>query len=257
MIEKEIDVSKNFFRVSAKSFSKIPGSPIAYWVSEKCISAFNNASIGDIAEVITGMTIGDNNLYLRLWYEIDIRKSIFTAKKMIDIDLEKTYWIPYSKGGLRRNWYGNYEYLVNWSKNKYFNRAKTTLRHLYLKDAITWPFITSGMFSARVLPSGSLWDVAGSPCFFDDELKKYYALGFLCSKPCNYILKILNPTINAQAIDIAHLPYVETKDYYDKVLNLVTENIALSRDDWDSFETSWNFKCHPLVRLAKKKQEGR
>ena len=113
---------KNRYTAQQSNFSKIPGSPVAYWVSESFSDNFQKTNIGNVAEVITGMTIGDNHLYLRLWHEVAHSKAIFNATSMDAIDLSKTYWIPYSKGGPRRNWYGNYEYLVNWSKKDKFNR---------------------------------------------------------------------------------------------------------------------------------------
>lgn len=173
---------KNFFRASAEDFKKIPGSPVAYWAGTIC-DCFQKKNIGSLANVITGMTIGDNALYLRLWFEVSRSRIAFNAKIMAQVDFGKTYWIPYSKGGARRNWSGNYEYVVNWAKHGNFNRAKTTLSHLYLKEALTWPFITSGRFSARFLPEGSLWDVAGSPCFVESQDMEMYILGFLHYHP--------------------------------------------------------------------------
>ena len=166
---------------------------------------------------------------------------------MNEVDISSSFWIPYSKGGTRRNWYGNNEYVVNWSKKDKFNRSKTTLQRLYLKEAVTWPFITSGMFSARYLPQGFLWDVAGSPCFFRTKDELNYTLAFLCTKLANVILKITNPTINIQAIDIANLPLKIEAEKTDNVSAIATKNISLSRVDWDAFETSWDFKHHPLI----------
>lgn len=237
-----------FYEASAQNFAKIPGAPVAYWVSESFSDNFQKPNIGNTAEVITGMTIGDNNLYLRLWYEVAYSKVIFNATNMEAVDISKTNWIPYSKGGPRRNWYGNYEYLVNWSKKDRFNRSKTTLQHLYLKDGVTWPFVTSGGFSARLLPVGFLWDVAGSPCFFRNENTKLYVLGALCSNSVNYILRVVNPTINVQAVDISRLPLPDiNEEGKGIVISLVEKNINISRHDWDAYETSWDFKKHPLV----------
>lgn len=236
---------KYLYETSDSNFSKIPGSPIAYWVGKGFFDAFTKQKISDYADVITGMTIGDNNKHLRLWFEVWRNKIALKCNSMSQVDLQKTVWIPYSKGGERRNWYGNYEYVVNWSKKDNFNRSKTTLQHLYLKEALTWPFITSGDFSARLLPQGFLWDVAGSPCFFKDREDEYYTLGFLCSKVANYILKVINPTINVQAVDIAHTPLII--DNKREVIDIASESISLSCSDWDSFETSWDFKKHPLI----------
>lgn len=236
-----------YYETSSENFSKIPGSPIAYWVSKKFLNSFEKEKLSKYGEIITGMTIGDNNKYLRLWYEVKENKIAFKKSNMNLIDLNETNWIPYSKGGQRRNWYGNYDYIVNWSQNMNFNRPKSTMKHLYLKRALTWPFITSGKFSARRLPEGSLWDVAGSPCFFEDKRIENTILAFLCSKVSDYILNVINPTINVQAIDINNLPF-EIDDFLIDHCNIITEiNCELSKDDWDSFETSWDFKIHPFV----------
>ena len=195
------------------------------------------------------MTIGDNNLYLRIWHEVAVDKINIGKKNMKDIEIVEKYYIPYSKGGQRRNWYGNYDYIVNWSKKDNFNRAKTTLQRLYLREAITWPFVTSGNFSARILPNGFLWDVAGSPCFFYDIQVERIALAALCSKPINYILTVVNPTINVQAVDIARLPFsLPNCDLQVQVSHIANACIKLSKIDWDSFEISWDFKKHPMVR---------
>ena len=239
--------NKIVYTASAHNFSKIPGSPIAYWVSKNFVKNYNNKAVSNYAQVITGMTIGDNNKYLRFWYELNFSTIAFGKRSMNEINLSRTKWIPYSKGGTRRNWYGNYEHVVDWSGRAKFNRSKTTLQHLYLLEAVTWPFITPGTFSAKILPQGSLWDVAGSPCFFKSKEMEYYCLGLLCSKCTDYILKVVNPTINVQAADIAQIPCIVEQGRIDLVNNFVTENMELSRYDWDAFETSWDFKKHPLI----------
>ena len=251
--EPEFFNKRNYHYPKQSNFSKIPGSPVAYWVSAGFVANYSKSKLGNYSDVITGMTIGDNNKYLRLWHEVNNKKVSFCASRMEEVDLSETNWIPYSKGGPRRNWYGNYEYVVNWAQKDHFNRSKTTLKHLYLKSGITWPFITSGDFSARFLPRGFLWDVAGSPCFFKDEITLKYALAALCSKSINYILKVVNPTINVQAIDIAQLPFTVDAHLAPLVVNNTERNISISAEDWDSYETSWDFKRNPLVngnRLA-------
>ena len=234
--------------IPQSNFSKIPGSPIGYWVSENMIKVFSKPSIDKIATVITGMTIGDNNKYLRIWNELSNRKLAIGKTKMSDINIVATKWIPYSKGGTRRNWYGGYDYVVNWSKKDNFNRSKTTLQHLYLKEAVTWPFICSTQFSAKQLPAGFLWDVAGSPCFFENKEDELYTLGFMASKLCNLILKISNPTINVQAVDIARLPIIKSNTDY--IIDLVKNSIDIAREDWNSSEVSWDFLGNELVRVG-------
>ena len=161
--------SENRYEAKQDDFKKIPGSPIAYWVSKKTINVFkNNNTLGEnIAEVITGMTIGNNDLYLRQWSEINKSEINLYVENINLIDLKTSPWIPYVKGGDTRRWYGNLEYLVNWSQSDNFNRAKTTLKHLYLQEGLTWNFLASTKFNMRYLPKGFLWDVMGSPCFVE------------------------------------------------------------------------------------------
>ena len=243
------------FHKKQESFLFIQGSPLAYWVSQAFITSFKGKKIKDFAEVITGITTGDNTLYLRLWSEVSSCKLSLNASNMNDVDLSKTYWFPYSKGGQRRNWYGNHEYVVNWNRKGEFNRSKTTLQHLYLREAVTWPFVTSGMFSAKYLPAGSLWDVAGSPCFFKNKNEMYYVLAFLCSRIADMTVKIVNPTINVQAVDIEKLPLIVDEGNYERIITFSQDNIEISRTDWDSYETSWDFNIHPFI-LYRRSRSG-
>lgn len=245
--QKKFSNEELLYTAKQKNFSKIPGSPIAYWASNNIVKTFEQEPFKKYANVITGMTTGNNNIFLRLWHEINFKKTYINQATIESIDLSNNYWIPYSKGGSRRNWYGNYEYVVNWSKKNEFNRSKTTLQHLYLKEAFTWPFITSGNFSARYLPKGFLWDVSGSPGFFDNPDDLFYALGFLCTPIANKLLKLINPTINVQSMDIDNLPLIYNQQSRGTILVGVKENVQLSKYDWDSFETSWDFEEHPFV----------
>ena len=248
-IEYSADGAKVYYpNISQKNFEKIPGCPIGYWVSEKMMACFSEDRLEKKATVITGMTIGDNNRYLRLWSELPYHSIALYKTSMSDIQLEDTKWIPYSKGGIRRNWYGGYDYVVNWSMKDNFNRSKTTLQYLYLKEALTWPFICSGKFSAKILPVGFLWDVAGSPCFIDDKTKLLYALAFLTTNVCAKILKISNPTINVQAIDIERLPFKISN--LENIASIASRNIDLCKQDWDAHETSWDFEQNELVYMA-------
>lgn len=247
MYLKSISVKdENYFESKTNIFSIIPSNPLAYWVGNNFINLFKQKKISDFSQVITGMTIGKNDLYLRLWYEIDINKELLKAKSMDELTDNK-YWIPYSKGGGRRNWYGLYEYVVNWSQKDKFNRSKTTLKHLYLKEAVTWPFITTTKFSARYLPEGSLWDVAGSPCFFENKDSLNYTLAFMCSCIADYVLSIINPTINVQAIDVSILPLLFDKNRKNEINEIVEKNIEISKKDWNQYETSWDFEKNPLI----------
>ena len=245
--EQEFYNRANYFQAKEKDFEKIPGSPIAYWVSDRIREIFKkNQKLGDIGEIISGMTIGKNDLYLKKWFEVNNSKVNLRKLKIDEINLEKKPWIPYSKGGEIRRWFGNNEWLVNWSHSNKFNRAKTTLKHLYLKEALVWNFISSSNFSMKYLENGFLWDIAGSPCFFKKELLNY-VLGFLLTKFSQNILNIMNPTINYQAIDIENMPFLYNENKANVIDNLVQQNISISKEEWDSRETSWDFEKLSLI----------
>ena len=240
-------VLKIKFKANQSSFDKIPGRPFSYWISSSLIKDFENKTINDYANVITGMTTGDNNKFLKLWYEIDYNGIAFDMKDQSDMKTNNKYWYPYSKGGNRRKWFGNYDYIVNWSLSNQFNRSKTTLKDLYFKKALTWPFISSGKFSARILDTGFLWDVAGSPCFVYDDNLYNYILGLLNTNIADEILKLVNPTINVQAIDLMKIPVIIDDNSLNKINNLVNENIDISKKDWNDYEISWDFIKNPLL----------
>ena len=245
-------LSKEYQHIANEiNFNKIPGSPISYWINDGVFKVFDSNKVGDYSEVITGMTIGDNNSFLRLWHEVAFDKISVYKESMNEVDTDNAYWIPYSKGGSRRNWYGNNEYIVNWSMKDSFNRSKTTLTRLYLKEAITWPFISGGKFSARYLPFGFLWDVTGSPCFFESRNDLNFHLAFLCSNVADFLLKITNPTIATQAIDIANIPIKYSIKNKSKIISIAEKSVEISKRDWDLFETSWDFIRHPLVNNNK------
>lgn len=241
-----------FYQADENDFSKIPGSPIAYWVSNRILDSFENGKLlGEVAEIVTGMSTGDNNSYLRYWFEVDDTKVAFYASNMERVNLSQTPWIPYNKGGEARKWYGNNDYVVKWSASEHFHRPRPSFSHLYLKEGITWSFVTSGMYSARYYPNGFLWDVAGSPCVIKEQDLLFYVLGFLSTKIANQILKIINPTINCQVVDMQNTPVLIDNKKIPEVKNISIDSVEISKSDWDSFETSWDFTEHPLVRLSK------
>ena len=242
---------QNYYSCNQKNLKLIPGTPICYWVSDKIINLYKNLlPLSEYADVITGMTIGDNDKYLRYWNEVANNKIAFNATNMDDIDLKQTNWIPYQKGGGYRKYYGFNDYVVNWKESNNFNRPKTTMKHLYLKKGITWSFIAI-TFSARMFNQGFLWDVGGSPMFIKDNKKYLYILAFLSTKIARELLNLINSTINFQAVDVATLPICIKNDetINERIEAKIKENIEIAKDDWDSFETSWDFKQHPLIRF--------
>lgn len=245
--KKENFYKANRYSVSVSNFKYTSGNAFSYWISEKVLANYCEPKLGDNGIVITGMTIGLNDKYLRLWHEVNFKKIAFYYDDIKKIDIKKNYWIPYSKGGLRVNWYGGYDYIVNWAENGNFNRSKTTMKDLYLKKAITWPFISGDNITAKILPKGFLWDVSGSPCFFDDKIFNY-VLALLVSKVSDIFVKAKNPTNNVQSNDIACIPFRYNKNISFEISNMVEECIRISKNNWDMKEISWDFKINPLLQ---------
>ena len=237
-----------FYEADQSNFSKIPGNPVAYWVSAQFLKAFEYGTpLDSIGEIVTGISTGKNDLYLRTWNEINIDSISIYVSNIDSIDLNTRKWIPYNKGGEARKWYGNNDYVVKWSESERFHRPRPTFKHLYLKEGLTWSFVTSGMFSARYYPNGFLWDVAGSPCVIRNHRLLLYTLAFLSTKIAGAILRMINPTINCQVDDIQRTPMIVDTEKLPVVSSIAQECIDVSKCDWDSYETSWDFKRNPLV----------
>jgi type II restriction/modification system DNA methylase subunit YeeA len=248
---------ENRYIAKQSNFSKIPGSPVAYWVSNEIFDAFsNNKSLSEYAITRNGMKTGDNERFLRLWYEVannDVNYSIREHSQTFNINSK---WFPYNKGGEFRKWYGNNEYVVNWQNQGYeiFEMAKHDKRNvqdypseLKFRSSGSWSLISSGSPAFRY-KEYNLSDIAGMS-FYGDKDKVLFLLGFCNTNIANNLLKILAPTINYQAGDIGRLPIIFSNE--NRVIEIVEENVVISKSDWDSFETSWDFKEHPLVRLSK------
>lgn len=239
---------KGSFTAQQDNFSKIPGSPVAYWVTDNFFQVFENGElISKNATPKQGMSTCDVNRFVKLWSEVDITKSnLFNTKN-------HNRWVRYNKGGEYRRWYGNRDYVVLWNGNGNLLKAnKAALRNQdsYFDEFIAWTKISSTLTGFRNFESDFLFDGAGGSLFLNDNKEKNYYLGFLNSKPCSVILNIISPTLNFNESHIGSLPLIKKSEYFAKVNELVEKNIELSRKDWDSFETSWDFKRHPLVEKA-------
>ena len=239
-----------FYEAQQANFSKIPGSPIAYWVSEKILDAYSIGKLfGDTSDVKIGMGTGKNDIFVREWWEINCKKIDYSLTDISQLDLSKARYFPYNKGGEFRLWYGNLQEVL-WFDTEGRTYMNTMSGHRengahdwYCHEGLTWSFISSSKFGVRYLPTGCFFDVAGSTVF--SRIDNKYTLGFLSSCVCFDILRILNPTLNYQAGNIKSLPIIFSRE--NEVDSLVDSNINLSKYDWDSYETSWDFKKHPLV----------
>lgn len=251
---------EKIYRAKQNDFKKIPGSPVAYWVNEKVYHVFENGvrfkTIGDTRQ---GMATSDVNRFTRLWYEVDCCNIGWNYSKLDSTEDGVHTWYPYIKGGTFRKWYGNEDYLVNWKFNgkevkeyaaKLYKSYSRTIKNIseYLKPCISWGMVTTNNLSVRYYPAGHIFDIAGCCCFSNDDVR-LYLLGFLNSCIANTFCKILNPTINMNVGDIGNLPLIVSKTYKEKVDFWVERCIELAKLDWNSFETSWDFKCHPLISV--------
>lgn len=238
------------FLATQSNFSKIPGSPIAYWVSERVREIFfSNRKFNTIATLFQGMITGNNDKFLRLWFEISKQFFLPNAKSVDDERLSLQYWVPYNKGGEARKWYGNQEYAVNFKeRGKNFVRGRYQFKDYYFKSCFSWTYITSASFIARYFPEGFIWDVHGSSAFLSSEEDTIYFLSLFASKVGNEFLQIINPTMSFQVENIASMPIVHSDVVqYAKILSVSSASISISRLDWDSHETSWDFKTPPLL----------
>jgi type II restriction/modification system DNA methylase subunit YeeA len=249
--EKERDYS-----IVQRNLNVISGFPIAYWVSDNDLSVFkNNIKLGEMASPRQGLATGENNRFLRFWYEVDINRAGFGYKSRSEANLSGKKWFPYNKGGEFRKWYGNSYYLVNWCNDGHeirnFKDEKGKLRSrpqnmdYYFSESITWSKVTIGGFSTRYEPLGFLFDVAGCSIFLEKENLKY-VLGLTNSKVTQRVLSFLSPTINYEVGHIANIPIIYS-DKKEIIIKLVEENIVIAKDDWNSNEISWDFTVHPLL----------
>mgnify|MGYP000376263685 CR=1 FL=1 len=232
-----------------EDFIKIPGGPIAYWLSADFIKLFEGEKVSDFGETREGLSPADNDRFLRLWPEISTKK---WNKK----------WYPYTKGGNYRKWYGNNEYVVNWENDgseirNNIDKATGRIRsHNYngtyaLKEGFTWTAISTYAASFRYVKGGFLFDSAGSMGFIVDHTLLKYVIANLNSKVAAEAFRFISPTIKFMPGQVASVPCHVNSKNKDKVTNVVDSNIEISQEDWDSFETSWDFTTHPLVNMSK------
>ncbi|WP_312046526.1 BREX-1 system adenine-specific DNA-methyltransferase PglX [Anaerotignum sp.] len=250
-------LAKKDLRIAQQeNFSKIPGSPIAYWVSEKMLSAFKNSiMLSENANPRQGLITGSVDSFVRKWYECDLTLLNFTSTN--DENDRKGTWFPYCNGGEYRRWYGNNDDVVNWENNgllvkgfvddKGKQRSRPQNQQYYFCEGGTWSAVTSGSLSVRYFPNGHLFSNAGMAIYSKHETL-ISLIAFLNSKLAKLYLSIFNEGLNYNQGDIAKLPIiVQSNDY---IKNICEQNISLSKNDWDSFETSWDFEKHPLVQLC-------
>lgn len=236
----------NYYYASKDNFFKIPGTPIAYWVNEALLDIYKNPLLSEFVDCKSGIMTGSDD-FIKIWFEVSLDKINFSCKTASDMGSYK--WFPLNSGGEFRKWFGNNSKIVNLynSGEEIKNKVKNyRLRDsdYYFKKGITWGRITSSNIAFREVIDGSLFGDAGPIAFVINRRK--YILGFLSSHVVKALLKITNPTMNFQINDIMNLPLI-ISDLEFVIEKIVTQNIEISKVDWDSFETSWDFERHPLL----------
>ncbi len=247
----------NVYLASVGKYELIPGKPVAYWLSDKFIESFTNKKVSDFGETREGITTANNDLFLKRWYEVKFEDICFNCPSQVESESMDSKWYPHHKGGAYRRWYGNYDYVINWQyggkevQNYKDNQTGRIRSHNYnleyvFREYATWSRISSENVGLRYSPIGFTFDSASAALFLPEHLLKY-GMGFVCSCIAKVMLSVLNPTIKIQPGDVADLPFIICEDKIHDVNENVERNIRFSKEDWDSFETSWDFKRHPLL----------
>ncbi|HOX41924.1 MAG TPA: BREX-1 system adenine-specific DNA-methyltransferase PglX, partial [bacterium] len=253
---------ENRFFVSEDDFNRIPGSPIAYWVSDKIRQIFNKSFIlKKIGDTRQGCATSDNNRFLRFWHEVNFSRIGLECATREEALKAKRRWFPYNKGGDFRRWYGNQEFVVDWENDgarllgyasELYGSATRTIKSIseYFKPSISWSKVTVSDVALRYYPKGFIFDVAGCSIFLKDEEALNYCLGFLNSHVAKAILKIISPTLNYEAGHMAVMPIL---NQWKKIKSIPSDDLVdISRADWDSRETSWSFSVQPILSSENK-----
>lgn len=246
-----------FYRRNADTFKQIPGTPIAYWASDALLDAFGNAKqLSEYGKPRQGLATGENARFVREWWEVDDCKSVYSCGSIQESIESACKWFPYNKGGDFRKWYGNNSSVVNWENDgqeirnykdqngRLLSRPQNT--NCFFSPSITWSKISSGSIAFRFKPAGHIFDVAGTSVFSDEESLKYLQ-GACNSSVIMRVASMLSPTLNFEVGQIATYPIIQNEEQEPLVNDMVDSCRELSKTDWDSFETSWDFKHNPLV----------
>lgn len=242
--EEEYLLHNSDYFISKDKFNLIPSKPIAYWISENMFKCFKSKSTSDYAKCCKGLDTGNNDLFLRLWFEVDLANT--------SINENNGWWIPYNKGGAFRKWYGNNFYLVNWKNEgsvlSAFKGSNIRNRCYHFKAGVTWSTTTGSSFSSRSSPEGFLFDSKGCMAFPNEGISIQMLLAEMNAKTYNYFLDIITPTLDFNPGPVGKTPFVVFEE--NKIIDMVDECCRIAKDEWDDYEMSWDFSKHPFVKIA-------
>ena len=250
---------ENRYAADQSNFSKIPGSPVAYWASEKVVRVFSTAPrLIQVFETRNGMSTTNNELFLKLWHEVSRSKIGIADYDAKSAAKSGKKWFPYNKGGEYRRWYGNRNYLVNWENDGEYLKSYVSRRYgsyskeirsenRYFFESVTWSGVGASKSGFRFSPKGVIFDSGANGLFTPSHRELLYVLGLLNSSLVDSLLQLINPTINTGSGTVGNFPTIMDASSEGDVVERVKNCIGVSKNDWDSYETSWDFKRNPLV----------
>lgn len=255
--QKELDFlnGTNIFKsIHQEQFFELPGNPLAYWVGDSIRRIFSeNRPLSAVCRPTQGLATADNGRFLRFWFEPSPTRIGFRMKSSCEALASQKKWFPYNKGGHFRKWYGNQDYVVNWENDgdeiKHFKGSVIRNPSTYFLPSLSWSKVSSGTIAFRYFPEGFIYDVAGTSMYFDSTQLHIFFAGLMNSKVINEILCITSPTMNFEVGQIATLPIIVRNEA--TINSIVQKNIQISANDWDSHETSWDFKENELIHILK------
>ncbi len=253
---KEINSKKPLNKINNNNFLSLPGNIINFPISDNLISIFKDSKhLMEFADAKQGMATGNNNKYLRQWYEVSIKDIKLQSTSREESIEENAKYVPYNKGGQFRKWYGNNDYVIyfkDFGKSISQSRASRFQNsNFYFLESISWSKISSGDIAFRYKPFGHVFDVAGCSVFTDNKEMSYYLLALANSVVIKKILSVISPTLNYEVGHISSLPVVINKEHFNEITKYSSENIILAKEDWDLDELSWDFKTHPFINESR------
>ncbi len=251
---------ENKHNIKQADFDKIPGNPIAYWISNNIIACFKYKNLLQYAYPKAGISTGDNNKFVRYWFEVNFNNINFTCDSMEKSEKLSEKWFPYNKGGSYRKWFGNNELVINWENNGYeirnFKRSTIRNPNFHFKKGLTWSTLSNGNVSFRYNEKGFLFDSKGANCIIKNEKYLNYIFALLNSNVTMKFLSFLSPTIDFSIGSISKIPIIIDENILNEIDFIVLENINIQERNWNLIETSWNFDTHSILKYNKNIKES-